>query len=179
LTTGVSLVATFAGKASHDSQNAHGATQSYATLVDWTHFENPLRGWGLDGGAFADPSHRGPCTSGNTCRVWDWSILATDTTNFQVNPLPGGSDTVAHAWLLASAPGNQADCDAGAPGSTFVAGAPNRCETSMVINAVEVIAPGSPNPGNRDLLCEAGELCLHSQSIGSDQGAAPVAFSLP
>jgi hypothetical protein len=167
--TGVDLTSSFVGKVTTDdtvNTSDSSGTATYADALDWSHFENPYRAWGLDGSAFPNVDQADWCSSG-TCRIWDWSLSASDTYLRNVRPLPTGNDTLTHTWYMGTAPTAQSDCDAAVPGSTFVAGTPNTCQSTFLRNAVELIGDGV---GNENLLCESGEVCLYSPNIGSYQG---------
>ena len=52
-------------------------------------------------------------------------------------------------------------------GSLYVAGAPGRCETTFLRNAIEII---DDSIGNENGLCESNETCLYSPNLGGYQG---------
>jgi len=150
LTTGVTLAASFVAKASSDSANVNGATgvELFDSITDWIAFDNPYRGWGLDGSAFPDADHRGQCAAGQNCRIWDWSLAQGDTgdhgtpTIHNVLAMPTGSDTLTHTWS-------------------------DKTTITFLRNAVEAMGDGI---GNDNTLCESNEVCLYTPNIGSYQG---------
>jgi hypothetical protein len=82
--TGTSLAASFTGKVTADdisnASDSNGYAASYPAApasFDWTTFDNPYRGWGLDGSAFPFSDHRGRWTTG-AGRIWDWSLSNAD-----------------------------------------------------------------------------------------------------
>jgi len=141
---GISLAASFVGKASSDTVNADGAsgTFPYNSITDWTDFENVFRGWGTDGSAFPNINNIGPCAGGDTCRIWDWSLASADAVVRNVVTLPTGNDTITHTWSDAST-------------------------TTFLRNAVEIMGDGI---GDENGLCGSNETCLFTPNIGSYQG---------
>ncbi len=155
-TSGVSFADSFAAKVADDDTvnvSDFAGTASYSAMLDWTSFENPFRGWGRDGNAFADSTNRGRATSG-TCRIWDWSMTAADTGDhgsplvLDVLTAPGAADTLTHTWS-------------------------NSTSATFLRNAVEIMDDGI---GNDNSLCEAGEACIFTRNIGSYQGHGDLVF---
>jgi len=110
---------------------------------DWGHFDNSYRGWGKDDGiTFPSTGQRGRWTTG-AGRIWDWSLLSSDTFNREVLSLPTGDNTMTHTWSDATT-------------------------TTFLSNAVEILADGI---GNDNGLCESGETCRFTPNIGSYQGS--------
>ncbi len=159
ITNDVTTADTFVGKALEDAVNVGGTGLLPASCVsDWAGFENRSRGWGLDGGAFPSVDHIGPCVTG-PCRIWDWSLSASDTVLADVNPgLPGGDDVVQHNWSAGSA----AECEA--MGGDWTG---DLCTSVLLRGAVEVLADGV---GNDNGLCESRERCLVTPNVGAYQG---------
>ena len=165
LTTGVSIAGSFVAKVNLDDSANTSDTNGVATLTDalsfdWTNFENTYRAWGRDGGIFPDATNRGRLGCSDTtytnqtdceansfiwsggARIWDWSLLATDTVIKDSLPLPTGDDTLTHTWSDTS--------------------------TSTILrNAVEMQGDGI---GNDNTLCETNETCLYTPNMGSYQG---------
>ncbi len=186
----VTLAGSFVAKVvADDSVNASdtGSAVAYPadpSTFDWTNFENPFRGWGLDG-AFGQADSRGrffdECSNfyysnqtdceanegtwNGAGRIWDWSLLATDTVIRGALTLPTGDDTLTHTWYSTTA-ANQTDCDVEFPGSLWNA-TDSVCETTLLRNAIEVQGDGL---ANENTLCESGETCLYMPNIGSYQG---------
>lgn len=145
LTNSVTIATSFvANITSDDTVNSSDIDGSafYDNITDWTNFSNPYRGWGI-WNADASPSmHQGPCRTGQTCQIWDWSLLATDTVLRNSLSLPAGDETLTHTW---------------GDGST----------STLLRNAVEIQDDGI---GNDNTLCESGETCLYTPNMGSYQG---------
>lgn len=172
LTTGITLANSFVGKVNSDSQNVSdvsGAAENYPVspgLFDWTHFDNNLRSWGLDGSAFPANNQQGRWSTGPG-RIWDWSVSSGDTGNAGgpalrgVLAVPTGNDTFTSTWGIGN---DSADCEAMVAGSIYNNGL---CETTFLRYAVELPEDGI---GNDNTLCESGESCLYTPNIGSYQG---------
>lgn len=145
LTTGITLANSFVAKATSDSVNAQGTngTELYDDITDWINFENSYRGWGREGSDFPDVTNRRSCTTGNTCRIWDWSLNDTDTIiRDAIQTLPTGNDTLPHTWSDASG-------------------------VIYLRRAVEIVGDYI---GDDDGLCESNETCLFTPNSGSYQG---------
>jgi len=191
LVAGVDGQATVVGKVSSDTINTDGASGvlAYDSIVDWTHFENGFRGWGLDGVlAFPDVSNQGRCTTGVDCRIWDLSYSALDLGDPGLDgilgngddvplaldvstAIPTGDDTRTHKWFardtvdVSFSPNDQADCDYYKRGSVF--DGINACINTFLIDAIEI---ANDAIGNDNGLCESGETCLYTPNIGAYQG---------
>jgi len=101
LVTGITLASSFVGKVSTDDTANTSDTNGWATygsITDWTIFQNPFRGWGMDGSPFPNSDNRSQCTTGNTCRIWDLSLATGDTVIRNVLLLPPGTNTLTHTW---------------------------------------------------------------------------------
>jgi hypothetical protein len=68
-------------------------------------------------------------------------------------------------------PADQAACDDRVPGSVFVAGTPNRCESVFLNHAWELVDDGA---GDDDGFCESNETCEYAPNIGGYQGHGPL-----
>ena len=166
LITGVTASGSYIAKVTADDGINTSDTDGAAIITDltlpfdWTNFENPYRAWGRNGSVFPDTTNRDRLgcsdrtyTNQTDCetnsfiwtgdaRIWDWSLLATDTVIKDVLTLPTGNGTLTHTWSDAS--------------------------TSTVLrNAVEI---QGDSIGNDDTLCETDETCLFMPNIGSYQG---------
>ncbi len=170
LTTGVTVASVFVGKVTTDdtvnASDTNGAATYDRNSLDWLFFDDPYRGWGMDRGAFPDVTNYDRCSSitpgtTDTCRIWDWSLLSSDTVLRGVLSTPTGSDTLTHVWSAAT----QSECSAIA-GAAWI-GASSTCSSTFLRNAVEIIGDGI---GNENGLCESGETCLVTPNIGSYQG---------
>jgi parallel beta-helix repeat protein len=146
----ITLANAFVGKVTGDDMaNASDATGTASfpadpAVFDWGHFANSHRGWGKDDGiAFPSTGQKGQWTTG-AGRIWDWSLLTTDTFNRNVLSLPTGDNTMTHTWNDATPP------------------------TTFLRNAVEIAGDGI---GNDNGLCESDETCLFTPNIGSYQGS--------
>jgi hypothetical protein len=186
LSNAVAPAATFVGKVTtDDSQNTSDANGSsaYATGMDWTHFTNRFRGFGIDGGTFPVVGNQGRCTAGS-CRIWDWSLRSSDSEFRNVLTIPTGNNTAAHKWSAAAQanctqlgaawngtgtcnyppyPGTAGTCGTWTGGSTATAA----CLTTFLRNAYEIIGDGI---GNENGLCESNEACIYTPNISSYQG---------
>jgi hypothetical protein len=130
------------------------AGQAPVTAIsDWVHFESPLRGWGVSGLPFPDPSDSGPCTAG-TCRIWDWRVRPASAATVR-----GADGTVDTATVVAGAP-----CPPAADGAFALTDASGN---TFLVNALEILGDGI---GDDDGLCESGEACVYSSYFGADQG---------
>jgi hypothetical protein len=172
LTTGIALTNSFIGKVSaDDGQNADDTNGVVAvfpadpTIFDWSHFENPYRGWGKDGSAFPNADHQGRWTTG-AGRIWDWSLSSTDTVLRDALSLPTGNDSLTHTWSGTPVSTDNAGCDAMVADSVWN-GTDMVCETTFLRRATELMGDGI---GNENTLCESGETCLYMPNIGSYQG---------
>lgn len=141
----VNAETTFIGKVTTDDAANNSDTNGiadYAMTLDWLSFSRLFRGWGENNGVFPLTNNQGPCILGETCRIWDWSILATDSLLTGVLGVPNGTMTYAHTWSDGSM-------------------------TMFLANATEIIGDGI---GNENGLCESNETCLYTPNIGSYQG---------
>jgi len=142
---------------SQNSSNTNGLSSGVPT--DWLNFSNFYRNFGTNGTFNA--AIRSNC--GANCRIWDWSLNATDTVARNVNSCPNGSTFDTHQWSDGSA-SSQAYCDANYKGSVLNGTA---CITTFLRNAVEIFGDGV---GNENGICESGEECLYTPNIGAYQG---------
>lgn len=105
LTTGITLGSAVQAKVTvTDTANASNTNgmELYESIDDWTSFSNVYRTWGMDGSAFPNYDNAGRCTTGSTCRIWDWSLVSGDTVIKNVLSLPTGTSTLTHTWFDAS-----------------------------------------------------------------------------
>jgi len=172
----INLVNSFVGKVTTDditnaADNATPGTALFQNITDWSAFDNTMRAWGKDGLAFADASNQAAClVSGETCRIWDWSMAAGDTGNsgspalLGVLALPTGNDVLTHTWPVSFSIASQADCDTYYPGSTWNG---SSCQVTYLKHATEIAGDAI---GNDNYLCESGETCLYTPNVGSYQG---------
>lgn len=147
-------------------------TASFNNITNWNGFENSLRAWGIDGVlAFAGDDNQGSCnTPGDSCRIWDWSLSASDAGNsglpaaLNVVALPSATDTLSMVWT-STAGLDQAYCDTTYPGSIW--DGLSTCTSTYLRHAQEIYAD---NIGNDNGLCEVSETCLYMPNIGRYQG---------
>lgn len=164
--SGVSLNNSFVGMVtSTDSSNSTNTlgVEGFATTLDWFHFSNSMRSWGLylaatwpDGVA---AEFLGQCTSG-TCQIWDWSLSASDT----VIRNTSGDGVHQNAAFVSGQ-----TCPAQAAGSVTLIDP--RSGNPYMENAVEILGTG----GNDNGLCETGETCLYTPNFGAYQGHGTLA----
>jgi len=133
-------------------------TATYSSIMgyDWFNFLKPLRGWGLDGGTFPVLSNRGYCNAG-TCRIWDLSLLSTDTTLRNIT----GNGTAANGVFT-----NGTTCPGVVSGSDVVTH--GYTGEQFVRNATEIMFDGA---GDDDGMCENGEACIYNPNFGVYQGS--------
>ncbi|MDX1958619.1 MAG: hypothetical protein SFU98_08610 [Leptospiraceae bacterium] len=137
---GANLANTFVGKVlSNDTKNSADANGLGTPSTDPYNFENIYRGWGADGGNYPVAGNRGACLTG--CRIWDWSLKATDSQARSVNDCPNGALADTH---------------------TFSTG-----NVTFLRNAMEILYDGV---GNDNGICESNEDCIWTPNIGSYQG---------
>jgi hypothetical protein len=153
-----------------DAINPQGASGNagYDTVTDFLTFETDTRRFIRAGAAFPDYANRGPCRGAENCAILDVALKAADTLLRNRNALPTGNDVVLQTWLIQNnAPADQAACDARVPGSVFVPGAPNHCDSYFLKHAWELLDDGA---GDDDGFCESGEACEVARNIGGYQG---------
>jgi uncharacterized delta-60 repeat protein len=162
--TGITLANSFVEKVETggDFMNSSDTDGSavYNTNLDWVHFDNIFRTWGLDGAAFPDNSHIQSCSGGN-CRIWDWRLKDTDTSilNKSNDGLTTNAPFVVGAACPAAVHGNYTLTDQMSTPNTYL------------VNAQELVYDPYRNPnGNNDGLCENGEGCVYSPNFGAYQG---------
>jgi len=184
--TSMNPVSSFVGKVvSDDAGNSSDAAglAVYTVPNDWLRFENRHRGYGLDGNAFANADHQGRCAAGN-CRIWDWSLRASDSEYRAVLPIPSGNSTLSHKWSAGTQVnctqpgavwystgtcnfppflGTAGTCAAWTGGTTATAA----CLTTFLRNAYEIVGDSI---GNENGLCESNEACIYTPNIASYQG---------
>jgi len=166
--TAIDASASVVGKVVADDVLNSADTSGAATfelITDWIIFDNAQRSWGVDGSAFANTDNTGACdTTGENCRIWDWSLASADTVANNVVAVPAVTDVFTMTWSGYSAV-DQTDCDTNYPGSVWDGG--SLCISTYLRNAQEIL---DDTIGNDNLLCEAGETCLYMPNIGYYQG---------
>ena len=173
LTSGASLLNSIVGLVS-DATNPQGATglANFDTITSFTSFASDTRRFIRAGAGFPDLTARGPCTGTASCSILDLALKSTDTLLRNRNALPTGNDVRTHEWFIANnAPADQAVCDARVPGSVFVPATPNRCDSTFLKHAWELLEDGV---GDNDGLCESNETCEVARNIGGYQGHGPL-----
>lgn len=169
LTTSASVLASIVGLVS-DNANPQGATgnATYDTVTDFLTFDADTRRYIRAGAAFPDYANRGPCRLTENCAILDVALKATDTLLRNRNFVSTGDDVTVHNWFISNqAPADQPACDTRLPGSVFVAGAPNHCDSTFLKHAWELIDDGD---GDDDGLCESDETCEIARNFGGYQG---------
>jgi hypothetical protein len=152
---GVTLSASFVG-ATADAQNPDddGSGQAaYSLTLDQHAWDSMGRGWGL-AGTFPSADVKGDCFTSDTCQIWDWSLLASDTVarGFLDVPTTANAVTVAHTWTADS------------PTCSAIDGTwSGTCTTEVIAHAREISQDGV---GNDNLLCEPGEVCVVLPNAG-------------
>lgn len=172
VTTGASVLNSIVGLVS-DATNPQGATGSagHAAITSFLSFATETRRFIRAGAGFPDFNARGPCKGAETCSILDLALKASDTLLRNRNALPTGNDVTTHTWFVSnSVPAAQAACDARVPGSVFVAGTPNRCNSVFLKHAWELLEDGV---GDNDGLCESNETCEVARNLGGYQGHGP------
>ncbi|MDX1957457.1 MAG: hypothetical protein SFU98_02735 [Leptospiraceae bacterium] len=140
--TTANLSNSFVGKVTtNDSINVADSNGFASTPTNDPYgFENLFRNWGVDPGVFPVAANRGACT--NNCRIWDWSLVSTDTQARATNACPDGSSTNTQTWSDATT-------------------------ITYLRNAQELMFDGV---GNDNGICESNEDCLWTPNIGAYQG---------
>ena len=148
----VSSGAIFRDKISTDdttnTADTAGANANALTLSEWLHFDNPYRGWGLDG-TFPGSSTRGAGSGAAAMRIYDWSLKSSDTILRNTMPCPSDISQLN-------------DADTNALNHSFSTGT-----VTMLRNAVEILGDGI---GDDDGFCEDNEACIYTPNIGAYQG---------
>ena len=141
----------FVGKVTIDdtaNPDETSGTAAFDSITDFFSFDNDFRGWGKDGTAFPNADNQGACGTGETCRIWDWSLAAGDSGDaggpvaLGVVPMPTGNDFLVHTFSDATS-------------------------VTFLRNAVEIMFD---EIGNDNGLCESDETCLYTPNIGAYQG---------
>ncbi|WP_411823730.1 hypothetical protein [Leptospira sp. 'Mane'] len=124
--------------------------------------QNPYRAWGVNDSLITyTPAMRGNC--GGACRIYDWSLRASDTILKNTNPCPDPAKPMFHTI---SGTGNTDEaCSSILRGAKAAAG--NFCQIVHLRNASEILGDGI---GNDNLFCESGEDCIYTPNIASYQG---------
>ncbi|MEQ1877372.1 MAG: hypothetical protein ABL958_12070, partial [Bdellovibrionia bacterium] len=122
----------------------------YNDIVDWIRFFAPWRAWGKNGG-------QERCTFGQTCRIYDWRISASDT--IVKNRSENGSSP--NAPFI-----DGAACPPAVGGSVAISDR-QIVRHTYLLNAVEI---DHDQIGNDNGLCESMESCVYSPNFGSYLG---------
>ena len=147
---------TLEGKRTGDGLNADGTGNHDALIADPENLEAlgdgegtfTSRGYGRDGSAFPNDDNRGPCITGEACRIWDGAVNTMDTGD-------GGAPVAAQALAIPQA-------------EDVIVHRLRRPETFLK-GASEVLFDGL---GDEDGLCESGEACTLDPNLGAHQGEA-------
>lgn len=152
--SGANLSSTFSGAVTDDdSSNTSdlSGAQFFASITDWLNFSSPLRFWGKTGGGLLDSALRGQCNSG-ACRIWDFSISATDTV---LKNLSNNGSSANEAFV------NGGNCPAAVHGNKSIA---LGSFGPFLENAAEIIDDGI---GNDNGICESNEDCIYLPDLGA------------
>lgn len=136
---------------------------TWAAITDWASFDNTFRVWEAAGATMT--SGYGNCRLTGSCRIWDWSLSASDDKLRDVLALPTASDVIVKQWNIGTTQ-TAAQCTQFSPGgvwNTIYA----RCESTFLNHAMEVLLDGI---GNDNGLCESNETCTVTPNIGAYQG---------
>jgi hypothetical protein len=167
LTTASSIVGKVTADDTVNSSDTNGV-KLFDDDPQWWGFDNVSRTWGMDGSAYPNADHQGPCGAGQTCRIWDFSVVSADAAIKDIHSLPDGNAVLTKIWALSDEPMDQADCDAEFAGTSFNdATTPNQCESQVLNAAIELYGDAI---GDDDGLCESNETCLFSPNSGAYQG---------
>jgi hypothetical protein len=137
--------------------------------ADFSAFDAFERGWGIQPVAGPLANSQGACLPGNTCRIWDLRVAASDTGALLRNAVPAptnGSQTHTQRWTAST----QANCTAIAGATWDAAG--SACTSTFLRSAMELLRDGV---GNENGLCESNETCIVLRNIGGYQGHGTLA----
>jgi parallel beta-helix repeat protein len=158
LTNSVSVTSSFIANITSDDPINLSDTSGIAlfnSISDWTALDNPYRAWGIwNADDFPSANHRGRCSTGQDCQIWDWSMHANDAVIVNSLSYPGTGDisnTLTHTWMDASS-------------------------TTFLRSAVEI---AGDSIGNDNTLCESGEACMYTPNMGSYQGHGAIINATP
>lgn len=126
---------------------------------NWVAFDNPMRGWALEGSSAFDAAARGEClaTSG-ACRMFDARPAEADQVIRNMTGGWNGSAWVGNEPFVAGAP-----CPSAVHGDRVVS-AHGR---TWLLNATEIVGD---YVGDENGLCESGEACIYAPNFGAYQG---------
>ena len=161
--TGADPSTSFVGKLSiDDSVNAtpqSSATADFASIIDWVGFETFFRFWGAStASSFPSTNAIMPCSTGQTCQIYDYALRATDTL------LRGFYGT----FINGAACPNSVDASVA---SNIATDQQTPAPHSYLISAIELAGDYDLNPnGNHNGICESNEACLFTPNRGAYQG---------
>ncbi|MCB0419727.1 MAG: right-handed parallel beta-helix repeat-containing protein [Bdellovibrionales bacterium] len=138
-----------------DVKNINDSSGSalYDSILDWVQFDHFYRAWGQDGPF----GNSGPCASGETCRIYDFRLKATDTValNKSFDLTNNNQSFIANSPCPNSVDGNAVLTDQQTTPNTYLQHA---------------IEPIGDLLGDEDGLCESNEPCLYAPNVGGYQG---------
>jgi hypothetical protein len=148
-----------------DSTNpvdSNGMTSDPATYSGWLHFDNWMRGWGLQGSTFPSSDTRGigenPGPYG-PYQIWDWrQKVSGGLYNKSNNGI--GYNGILNSDSLSCAANTVAPLDTVTHNGI-----------EFLRNAIEIDGDGK---GNDNTLCQANEDCIWAPHIGAYQGSGPL-----
>lgn len=159
LYTNRDVSSSFVGKVSvtdtENQTNTNGA-EAVSSSLDYIHFENFWRTWGVDGSAFPNSNNRSHCSNG-FCRIWDNRLSSGDTLllNHSFDFVAGNEVFTADSICPSAVHGNQTLTNLNSTPSTFL-----KYATEIMFDDI----------GNDNGLCESNESCIYSPNFGVYQG---------
>ncbi|HLV22220.1 MAG TPA: hypothetical protein VKZ49_15110 [Polyangiaceae bacterium] len=155
-----------------NASDAVGAA-AFDSILDFHRFDRPLRGYTKDGATgnglpFPGPTFRGPCLTGQACRIWDYNLSTLDVYLRERLTWPTSDNnklplTVTHTF--SSAVDDVGVC-AEIPGAGWDDES-DRCSITFLNQALELLGDGI---GNDNGLCESNETCVFTPNFGAYQG---------
>ena len=129
-------------------------TVAGGNITDQSSFENRFRSWGM-AGTWGEDAATGLCTDPSTCSIWDFGLSSSDTSIRNRSDTPG----TENAKLSATS---------ACPSVTLA----NKTLTDAFGGQFLKLAieEAGDSIGDDDGLCETGETCIYTPSIGVDQG---------
>lgn len=129
--------------------NNNAGASVFANIVDWTHFTNTYRAWGIAAASSVDPNDHGACSAAHAaCQIYDWRLRIADEVLRNGVPTPSQQlQTLQHTWSDGSR-------------AVFYPGASERLGDGV---------------GNDNGLCESGEDCTAEPNFGAYQGEGALA----
>lgn len=169
LVSGKNIEGSFKGFITTDVKNTHAASLSansgiisFASITDFSNFDNLFRYWGRKGtsGGPLTSTNADACRSGSNCAVWDWRLASTDTGILNRS----GNGSSANSTF---SPGSTCPTElSGASASNYITDSGTTASVFLT-RAYEIAFDGT---GDDDGLCESSEACIYSPNLGRYQG---------